>query len=143
MTIAETGRRRPASIDHIGLAGAIVAYTRSTHGVDTGSTDIVVVDVASGRTLLTVPGVGGFVDACFISFSQVTDLVVTHHGSVAWIVRKGTRCQTTTFEVHSAQVSGTPALLEEGPAISPGSLRFSHQTVSWENAGQRRSAHLP
>jgi hypothetical protein len=26
-------------------------------------------------------------------------------------------------------------LLEEGPAIGFGSLRFSHQTVSWENAG--------
>jgi hypothetical protein len=29
---------RPDSIDHIVLAGTIVAYTDSTHGVDTGST---------------------------------------------------------------------------------------------------------
>ena len=83
------------------------------------------------------------VDACIIGFREVTDLVVTYRGSIAWIVRKGAQCKTTTFEVHSAQVSGTPALLEGGPAIGPGSLRLSHQTVSWENAGQRRSAHLP
>lgn len=143
VTLARLGQRRPPSIDHIVLAGAIVAYTYSTHGVDTGSTGIAAVDVANRRTLLTIPGVGGFVDACVISFSRVTDLIVTRHGSVAWIVSTGARCKTTTFEVHSAQVSGTPALLEDGPAIGPESLRFSHQTVSWENAGQRRSAHLP
>jgi hypothetical protein len=143
VTLTKPGPRRSALIDRVTLAGAIIAYTYSTHGVDTGSTGIAVVDATSGRHLLTIPGVGGFADACVISFSQVTDLVVTHHGSVAWIVRKGARCQTTTFEVHSAQVSGTPALLEEGSAILPESLRFSHGTVTWENAGQQRSAHLP
>ncbi len=145
VALAKPGRYHPFAVDHITLAGAIIAYTYSTYGVDTGSTGIATVDVASGHTLLTVPGAGGFVDACFIGFREVTDLVVTYRGSVAWIVRKGAECKTTTFEVYSAQVSGTitPALLEEGPAIAPGSLRLSHQTVSWENAGQRRSAHLP
>jgi hypothetical protein len=135
-------RRRPDSINDIALAGTIIAYTDSTHGVDTGSTDIVVVDVAKGRTLLMVPGAGGFIDACFIGFHEVTDLVVTHRGSVAWLVRKGARCKTTTFEVYSAQTGGGAILLEEGPAIVPGSLRLSDRTVSWENAGQRKSAHL-
>ena len=143
VTLTKPGRRRPASIDHITLAGVIIAYTDSTHGVDTGSTDIVVIDVASGRTLLTVPGAGSFIDACFIGFHEVTDLVVSYRGSVAWLVRKGARCKTTTFEVYSAQASGAPTLLEEGPAIVPGSLRLSDRTVSWENAGQRKSARLP
>lgn len=142
VALTRPGRFRAPSIDHVTLAGAIVAYTYSTHGVDTGSTSITAVDVATGRTLLTIPGAGGFVDACVISFSDVSDLVVTDHGSVAWLISKGSRCKTTTFEVYSAVASGAPTLLEEGPAIVPGSLRVSHETVSWENAGQRRSAHL-
>jgi hypothetical protein len=130
------------SIGHVVLAGRIVAYTDSTHGVDTGSTGIAVINVAARRTLLTIPGVGGFIDACVISFRDVTDLVVTDRGSVAWIVRKGANCRTATFEVHSAHASGAQSLLEEGPAIVPGSLRVSGQTASWENGGQRRSASL-
>lgn len=142
VALAKPGRYGPGSIDHIALAGTIVAYTDSTHGVDTGSTDIVVVNVATRRTLLTVPGAGGFIDACVIGFREVTDLVVTYRGSVAWIVRRGAHCATGTFEVHRARTSGAAALLEEGPAIAPGSLRVSGQTVSWENGGQQKSSSL-
>jgi hypothetical protein len=142
VALAKPRRYRPDSIGHIVLAGRIVAYTDSTHGIDTGSTDIVVLNLAARRTLLTIPGVGGFIDGCFISFHEVTDLVVTDRGSVAWIVRKGANCQTATFEVQSAHASGAQSWLEEGPAIVPGSLRVSGQTASWENGGQRRSASL-
>ncbi len=142
--LAKPRRYQPASIDHITLAGTIVAYTEATHGVDTASTDIVVLDVAKHHTLLTVPRAGGFVDACVISFREVTDLAVTRLGSVAWIVRKGARCKTSTFQVYRAQVSATaPALLEEGPAIGAGSLRIANQTVSWVNGRARRSSRLP
>jgi hypothetical protein len=142
LALAKRRRYRPDSIGHIVLAGTIVAFTDSTHGVDTGSTSIVVVTVAARRILLTIPGVGGFIDACVISFRDVTDLVVTDRGAVAWIVRKGVNCRTTTFEVHSAHASGAQSLLEEGPAIVPGSLRVSGQAASWESGGQRRSASL-
>lgn len=142
MALAEPGPLGAGSIDHVALAGPIVAYATSTHGVDTASTDIVVVDVASRRTLRTIPGVGGFVDACIISFRELADLVVTRRGSVAWIVREGARCTTTTFGVYGAGTSATPALLEQGPAIVPGSLRVSDHTVSWQNAGQRKSARF-
>lgn len=142
VALVKPRRYRPDSIGHVVLAGTIVAYTDSTHGVDTGSTGVVVVNVAARRTLLTIPGVGGFIDGCFISFRDVTDLVVTDRGSVAWIVRKGANCRTATFEVHSAHASGAQSLLEGGPAIVPGSLRVSGQTASWESGGQRRSASL-
>jgi hypothetical protein len=143
VTLSKPGPGRPVSIEHITLAGTIVAFTHSTHGIDARNTDIVVVDVASRRTLLTVPGAGGFIDACFISFREVTDLLATDRGSIAWLVRKGANCKTTTYEVYSAQASGgAPTLLEEGPAIVPGSLHLSDGTVSWENAGQRKSARL-
>ena len=144
VALGKPRRYQPASIDHIALAGAIVAYTEATHGVDTASTDIVVLDVTKRHILLTIPRAGGFVDACVISFREVTDLVVTRLGSVVWIVRKGTRCRTSTFQVYSAQVSATtPALLEEGPAIGAMSLRLANQTVSWVNGRARRSARLP
>jgi len=136
-------RDQPTSIGHIALAGTIVAYTEATHGVDTASTDIVVLDVAKRHILLTIPRAGGFVDACIISFREVTDLLVTRLGSVAWIVRKGARCKTSTLQVYRAQVSATaPALLEEGPAIGAMSLRLADQTVSWGNGRARRSARL-
>jgi hypothetical protein len=143
VTLSKPGRGRSTSIGHIALAGTIVAFTNSTHGVDTGSTDIVVLDLASRRTLLTVPQAGGFIDACFISFQEVTDLLVTARGSVAWLVRKGAQCKTITYEVFSAQTSGAPTLLEEGPAIVPNSLHLSNETMSWQNAGQQKSARLP
>jgi hypothetical protein len=142
IALAKPRRYRPDSIGHVVLAGTIVAYTDSAHGVDAGSTDIVVVNVAARRRLFTVPGVGGFVDACVISFRDVTDLVVTDRGPVAWIVRKGADCRTATFEVRSARTSGVQVLLEEGPAIAPGSLRVSGQTASWESGGRLRSASL-
>jgi hypothetical protein len=142
VALATPRRYHPGSVDHVTLAHTIVAYTLSTHSVDTGSTDIIVVNVANGRTLRTVRGVGGFIDACVISFSDVTDLVVTSRGSIAWIVRKGARCKTSAFEVYSERDGGAPILLEEAPAIAPESLSFSHQTVSWETAGQRKSAPL-
>ena len=143
VTLSKPEFGRPASIEHIAFAGAIIAFTDSTHGVDTGSTNIMVVDVASRRTLLTVPQAGGFVDGCFISFQEITDLVVNSRGSVAWLVRKGAHCKTTTYEVYSAQTSGVPTLLEEGPAIAPKSLHPSDGTVRWQNAGQQKSARLP
>jgi hypothetical protein len=142
VALAKSRLHRPFSIAHTVLDGVILAYTYSSHGVDTASTGIAVIDVAKRRTLLTIPGAGDFIDACFISFSEVTDLVVTNRGAVAWIVRRGTNCHTTAFEVHSAQASVAPVLLEEGPAIVPGSLRLLRQTVSWVNAGRRKSVRL-
>jgi hypothetical protein len=144
VTLSKPGSRREVdSIGDVTLAGTIVAFTDSARGVDAGSTSIVVVDVASRRTLLTVAGAGSFVDACFASFRDVADLLVTDRGSVAWLVRKGAGCKTTTYEVHSAQPSVAPTLLDEGPAIVPGSLRLSNGALTWENAGALKSARLP
>jgi hypothetical protein len=142
VALAKPSRYCCNSIGHVTLAGPIVAYTDSFHGVDSGCTSIAVVNVASRRTLLTRTQVACSVDAGFIAFGEVTDLVVTSRGSVAWIVHKGNQ-QVAGFEVHSTLTSGVTALLAEGPAIVPGSLRLSGHVVSWENAGYRKSGHLP
>jgi hypothetical protein len=133
----------PGSVGHVTLAGPIAGFTYSTHGIDTGTTDIVLVDVAGRRTLLKLPGVGSFIDACVIRFSEVEDLVVSELGSVAWIARMGSGCQTKTFQVHSALVGGVPTLLEEALEIAPDSLSLLNHRLTWENAHQPRSAYLP
>jgi hypothetical protein len=145
VTIARPGRRalRGFAVEHITLAGAMVAYTSSTHGVDTGSTSIEVLDVADGHVVLRVPQAAGFVDACVIQFRRITDLLVTARGSIAWILEKGTRCKTTTLQLYSAQVSAAPALLDEGPTIASESLRLHDGAVSWEDSGRVVSARLP
>jgi hypothetical protein len=145
VTIARPGQRalREFAVEHITLAGAMVAYTSSTHGVDTGSTSIEVLDVADGHVVLTVPQAAGFVDACVIQFRRITDLLVTARGSIAWISEKGTRCKTTTLQLYSAQVSTAPVLLDEGPTIASESLRLHDGAVSWEDSGRVASAQLP
>jgi hypothetical protein len=144
VTIARPGRRalRGFAVAHITLAGTMVAYTSSTHGVDTGSTSIEVLDVADGRIVLRVPQAAGFVDACVIQFRRITDLLVTARASIAWISEKGSHCKTTTLQVYSAQVSGMPVLLDEGPTIASESLRLHDRAVSWEDGGRVGSAAL-
>ncbi len=143
-TIARPGQRalRGVAIEHITLAGTMVAYTSSTHGVDTGSTSIEVLDVADGHVVLSVPHAAGFVDACVIQFRRITDLLVTARGSIAWILEKGSRCKTTTLQLYSAQVSTAPSLLDEGPTIASESLRLREGAVSWEDGGRVVTARL-
>jgi hypothetical protein len=145
VTIARPARRalRGSAVEHITLAGVMVAYTSSTHGVDTGSTSIEVLDVADGHVVLKVPQAAGFVDPCVIQFHRITDLLVTVRGSIAWILEKGSHCKTTTLQLYSAQVSGTPVLLDEGPTIASESLRLHDGVVSWEGSGRVVSARLP
>jgi hypothetical protein len=140
--IEHEGGRFPGSVDNITLSGPIVAFTYTTHGIDTGNTDIVVVNVASRHQLLKLPGVGGDVDAGIISIRDIEDLLVTRNGSVAWITGKGRGRHVDTFQVYDALVGGTPILLEEGPEIAPNSLSLFHRRLTWDNAGQPHSTYL-
>jgi hypothetical protein len=142
MVLNNKPRQRRDWVGHIVLTRSIVAYTESSFGVDSGCTSIVVVDVVRRHAVLTVPSVACSIDAGIIAFGEVTDLVVSPRGSVAWIVHRGNR-KESTFQVHDALTSGASALLDEALTIVQGSLRLSHGTVSWENAGRRKSAPLP
>jgi len=147
------GQRKPAvlvapsrhccsSVSRVAFAGTRVAYANDFHGVDSGCTNIGVVDVVSRRRLLELVGVGCSTDAGFISLGEVTDLVVESRGSVAWIIAKGNR-RAPRFEVDAAKTSGVVTVLDPGPNVTPGSLRLVHKTASWQDAGQPRSAALP
>jgi len=128
----------------VALAGHIVAYEASTHGVDTGQSNLVVADVATRRVLRELDGVGGFVDACVISCTSTTDLLVSREGAVAWITetRSWSR-HSSTLAIHAAGTTGPPVALDEGPDIGATSLRLSGHILHWWRAGVERTAHLP
>lgn len=127
-------------VDHVELAGTIVAYADTTIFIDTSDTDIDVVDITSGRRVTTVPDAGGF---SVLSFQYVVDLVATRRGSVAWTIHAQSRNKKATYAVYRAEVSRPSRLLDKSRVIDPRSLRISGHTVSWVSAGRRRSAQLP
>jgi hypothetical protein len=131
----------PESLGNFALGESVVGYSSYSFGVDSGCTSITVFDVAHRRTLRAIAQVGCTVDAGFIQLGSVSGLVVTPRGSVAWIVSRGRR-GAESFEVHAAQASGPVSLLDQGPAIAPGSLRLAGSEVSWQDGTRRLTAKL-
>jgi hypothetical protein len=129
------------SLGNFALAEGTLAYSDYQFGVDSGCTSITVLDVAHRRTLLHLPQVGCTVDAGLIRVGQVSDVVVTPRGSVAWIVSTGNN-RARSFDVGSAQAPGSPRLLDQGPTIVPGSLRIAGTVASWQHGARRLSAKL-
>jgi hypothetical protein len=131
----------PDSLSNFALAESVLGYSDYSFGVDSGCTSITVLDVAHRRTLRALPQVACTVDAGFIRLGTVSGVVVTPRGSVAWIASTGRR-GAESFEVRAAQASAPAQLLDQGPAIAPGSLRVAGSEVSWQDGGQRRTAKL-
>ena len=125
----------------VALAGADAAYALSSHGVDTGSTQVVVRRLTDGKMLHSAPAVSRVSEP--ESFSSVTALVVKPDGATAWIgvahsiVNHGPE----VFEVHRVDRHGR-ALLDSGPGIAPRSLRVHSSRLTWSDAGRARSATL-
>jgi hypothetical protein len=125
------------------LSGSIVAYLITSFGVDSGSTDLVIADVAARRVLRDVPA-GKYVDAGILGSESVSKLVLAPEGAVAWVTssREG-NTSPTTYVVHAAARSGAPTILDEGPDIGPTSLVLTGRKLSWSRGGIRKSAALP
>jgi hypothetical protein len=137
--------RRPwRELQHIKLAGTIVASVDFEHGIDSGTDVIEVLDMSTSRIVLFIPQVGSSIDGGFVKSEQAIDLVVNEHGTVAWIVVKsGFNHPSETSEVHSAGTSGSRALLDSGSRIVPGSLHLSPGgEVSWLDGGRALYAPL-
>jgi hypothetical protein len=141
-------RKHPGhKLDHITLAGAIVAFVDFQFYIDAGCEVIEVIDVARQRMVLSVPSIGCRGKA--LEGAQATDLVVNERGSVAWITQRWMRltrgpAATVGFEVHSETTSGSTTLLDSGASIVPGSLRLAPGgEVSWLDAGRTLYALLP
>jgi hypothetical protein len=133
------------SLGSFAFAGTKLAYVEDQFGVDSGSLSIVVVDVARRRVLRTLRGVGGYVDGGILGSSNVSGLVLSGKGSVAWLTETHgpQNSSGVTVTVHAATSTGAVTTLEEGPDIEAGSLTLSVGRLTWRRAGVERSASLP
>jgi hypothetical protein len=130
------------------LAGPLVAFEVNTHGVDSGSEYLEIVDVARRIVLREIPDVGRYVDAGVLGFRSITQLVLSRSGSAAWITEQGRRLvpepQAPLLQVYLAPAGGGPVQeLDEGPDIGPESLSLSGGTLSWWHAGTLHTAPIP
>jgi hypothetical protein len=125
------------------VAGAFVADTSTSFGVDSGCTSISIIDVLT-TTEIILSSRYCYVDAGIISAGGVSDLVVSPHGTVAWIAYSGRHGQggSTSYKVQKADFSGATSTLDEGPAIVPGSLSLNGTTLTWVKEGRTASAVL-
>jgi hypothetical protein len=123
----------------VALAGPVVAYASAAMGVDTSSSTVSVLNLASGaRRTLTAASPPRRPE----SFTAVSSLVVTARGSVAWIAsRSGVGQPQTTYEVRRSDASGS-ALLDSGTSIASSSLRRAGAKITWIDGGRTRSAPL-
>ncbi len=131
------------SVGQFVLAGNIVGYIETRHGVDSGATTLIVVEVASRRTLHEIAA-GHYVDAGFVFSEGVTDFVVSNRGSIAWIAERKQR--GSSEEERTVQVVGPTGIVtvdDASTTIDPTSLQLLGHTLSWSDGGVRRTAPMP
>jgi len=112
-----------------------------------------VVDLADPNpdTLVSYTDAGGYI--------KIASLRLTADGAIAWIAcqsnrfppqlrnGRGTECYRSgrSASVHKATRAGSnlrTQLLDRGRRITPSSLRLDGRTLSWKEAGRRRTARL-
>jgi hypothetical protein len=131
------------SVGQFVLADDFIGYIEAQFGVDSGSSTLIVVDVASRRRLHEIAA-GHYVDAGILFSEGVTDFVVSNRGSLAWITLR--RKSALVEEERTVQVvgpTGPPTVTDASTTINPTSLRLSDHTLSWSDGGSRRTAPMP
>jgi hypothetical protein len=130
-----------ALVGRVVVVGELVGYARTSCGVDTGSTSVIVRRLTDGRQLsahaATTNPLGPE------SFDHVDSIVMTRAGAVAWIAEGNSlvALHARDVEVHSADAAGS-FLLDSGSAIQTGSLALHGSRLSWRHASATRSATL-
>jgi hypothetical protein len=133
---AESGKDG-ASIRLLTLAGRYVGYVLDTGFVRTVVTD----DVASGKMVPRDSAAYGQRNSDEQA-PAVESLVLTAHGSVAWISAPG--ALGDGYEIHLAPAAAPVAIASSGPDIAPQSLALAASgVVYWTQGGGVRSAPLP
>ena len=140
--LAPTRLNLHVSLQRVELAGHVAAYLLTEFGVDSGTTDLVVVDVAARRVLHAIQA-GSYVDAGILGREAVERFVVTPHGSVAWSATRQDRGVPTVASVWAAPREGAAIALDSGEAIDAGSLSLAGTTLSWTDGGAQRTAAMP
>lgn len=122
-------------LEQFAISGRHAAFAEGSHGVDTSSASVVVVDLRSGRRLAVLPAATP--PRRPESFESVTALVLSGT-RVAWIASSGAvGLPVPRYEVHAGR-----KLLDEAPDIAPRSLALRGSTVSWRHGGAARHAPL-
>jgi hypothetical protein len=121
------------------VAGDIAAYASERCGVDTGSTQVLVRNLRTGKRLsaspaVTVPGPE--------SFPSVDSLVARSDGAAAWIAEaKSLGNHQRNVELRRIDARGE-SLLDSGAAIGLRSLRLRGARLTWLHSGQPRTSTL-
>jgi hypothetical protein len=131
----------PGRVAPVKLAGPIVAYGLERCGVDTGSSTVVVRNLASAKPLADLPA--GTLALGAESYVSVASLVLRRDGAAGWIATDSSLAghRPTTYEVHRF-TAGKSSLLDSGTAIGPDSLRLAGSRMTWRDGGRERSAGL-
>jgi hypothetical protein len=131
------------SVGQFVLAGNFVGYIETQFGVDSGSSTLIVVDVASRRRIHQIAA-GHYVDAGLLFSEGVTDFVVSNRGSLAWItVRRRSSLGEEERTVQVVGLTGTPTIVDSSTTIDPTSLRLSDHTLRWSDEGAQHTAPMP
>jgi len=122
----------------VAVAEQLVAYGLERCGVDTGTSVVALRRMTDGRVLGELPALTGL--PAPESYAQVTAVLATPAGAVAWIALASSIVRHTRIvEVHE-YVHQRTELLDSGPAIGPGSLRLRGTRLSWQHGSTQRHA---
>jgi hypothetical protein len=124
----------------VALAGTEAAFTLRTCGVDTFSVQVVVRSLQTGRRAGTWGAVSGVIQVEAIQ--SVGSIVVRSDGDAAWIGSSSSLGNHQTATQVIAEIRGRESVLDSGRSITAGSLRLTGSSLSWTDAGVRRTAKL-
>ena len=137
------GRGIDPRLGEVALTGGYVGFEIESDGPDDGPfADLFVQDLRTGRIKHATNSVdpsSGF------AYADVRKLVMTRHGSIAWIVRpysnKGNFKPLALQQVQRLDRKG-PRLLDSGAGIEADSLTLRQHRIAWRHDNARRSAML-
>jgi hypothetical protein len=128
-------------VDHIALAGPVVAYEvaqTSPFAFGRDVNEVWVRNLRTGKVIHRIPD-GSPSQSGDIGIGDTTAIVVKNDGSVAWIV--GTSEQLGHAQVRSVDKTGSH-VLAISPEIDPYSLALAGSTLYWTEGGKPASAVL-
>ncbi len=131
----------PARVARWALAGRYAAVDLAQMGVDTFSSTVRLVDLASGATVGSAPATTPAKRA--ESFVSVTALRASAVGAAAWIGRRSAiGTPQPWYELHVLRADGRDLLLSSGTVPLSG-LRTARTRVSWLEGPRRVTEPLP
>jgi hypothetical protein len=131
---------RPERVGPVVVAGDLAAYAVTSCGIDTGSTQVIVTRLSTGRRLSTHAASSIILGP--ESFASVGSIVVNRAGQVAWIASASSiATHRRAVQVLAADQRRT-RVLDSSLAIAPGSLQLRGSKLSWKQGAAVHAAKL-